>query len=426
MHDGLTQLPNRSLLLERLNLALERIRQCNQFSFALLFVDLDRFKVINDSLGHLAGDQLLLIAAAKLKETIRSIDLAARLGGDEFVLLLEEIGGVQEVLRVADRILENLRSPIRLGTHEVVMSASIGIVIGSSAYENSLDLLRDADIAMYSAKAKGKSCYAVFNPVMHIQALKQLELEHDLRRAIERQEFTLFYQPIVSLASGQIAGFESLVRWQHPVKGMISPADFIPVAEETGLIVPLGSWILREACQQLASWQQQFSAAASLKVSVNLSVKQLREADLLAQIQQVLQETGLPGTSLALEITESILMEDIEVISYVLEQLRASQVQISIDDFGTGFSSLSYLHRLPVNNLKIDRSFISNLLDSERNLNVTKTIITLADELGINAIAEGIETQEQLRQLKLFGCELGQGYLFRAPVAAETAQSLIQ
>lgn len=425
VHDALTGLSNRSLLLDRLNLAIERAKQCNSFSFAVLFVDLDRFKVINDSLGHLAGDQLLLIIAEKLKNTIRSIDLAARLGGDEFVLLLEETGTPQEALRVADRILESLHSPIQLGAHEVVMSASIGVVIGNSAYQNSLDLLRDADIAMYSAKAKGKACYAVFSPIMHEHALRQLELENDLRQAIEREEFTLFYQPIVSLPSGEFSGFEALVRWQHPVKGMISPAEFIPVAEETGLIVPLGKWILREACRQMVVWQQQFPSAASLKVSVNLSVKQLREADLVNQIEQVLQTTGLSGASLALEITESILMEDVAVISQLLEQLRAYEVQISIDDFGTGFSSLSYLHRLPVNNLKIDRSFISNLLDSQRNLNVAKTIITLADELGINAIAEGIESQEQLHQLKRFGCEMGQGYLFSAPVTAEAIQSLI-
>jgi diguanylate cyclase (GGDEF)-like protein/PAS domain S-box-containing protein len=425
MHDALTGLPNCSLLLERLHLALERTRRHNSFSFAVLFVDLDRFKVINDSLGHLAGDQLLLRVAAKLRDTIRSIDLAARLGGDEFVLLLEDIDSPQEALRIADRVLESLRAPIHLGTHEVVMSASIGIVMGATTYENSLDLLRDADIAMYSAKAKGKACYAVFNPTMHTQVLRQLELENDLRQAVERQEFTLFYQPIVSLPSGRLSGFEALVRWQHPLKGMVSPAEFIPIAEETGLIVPLGEWILREACQQMAAWQAEFPSSATLKVSVNLSVKQLKESNLLIKIQQILQETGLPGTSLALEITESILMHDIEVISQFLEQLRSHNVQISIDDFGTGFSSLSYLHRLPVNNLKIDRSFVSNLSDSQRNLNVTKTIIALADELGINAIAEGIESPEQLQQLKMLGCELGQGYLFSAPVAAEAIQSLI-
>lgn len=425
MHDALTGLPNRSLLLERLHLVLERTKRHNSFLFAVLFVDLDRFKVINDSLGHLAGDQLLLRVAAKLRDTIRSIDLAARLGGDEFVLLLEDIGSPQEALRVADRILESLHAPIQLESHEVVINASIGIVMGATTYENSSDLLRDADIAMYSAKARGKACYAVFNPTMHTQVLRQLELENDLRQALERQEFTLFYQPIVSLPSGKLCGFEALVRWRHPLKGMVSPAEFIPIAEETGLIVPLGEWILREACQQMAAWQTEFSHSATLKVSVNLSVKQLKEPNLLTQIQQILQDTGLQGASLALEITESILMHDIEVISQLLEELRAYNVQISIDDFGTGFSSLSYLHRLPVNNLKIDRSFISNLLDSQRNLNVTKTIIALADELGINAIAEGIESQEQLQQLKTLGCELGQGYLFSAPVAAEAVQSLI-
>ncbi|MGG6294866.1 EAL domain-containing protein [Leptolyngbya sp. AN02str] len=425
VHDLLTGLPNRTLLLERLNLALERLDQNARFLFAVLFVDLDRFKMINDSLGHLAGDQLLLMVAAKLKAAIRPTDLAARLGGDEFVILLEDVENPQDVFRVSDRILECLRSPVELGTHEVVMSASIGIVMGTSAYKSSLDLLRDADIAMYSAKEKGKDCYAIFNTAMHVQIIRQLELENDLRQAIEGRQFTLFYQPIVSLASGQLSGFEALVRWQHPQKGMVSPAEFIPIAEETGLIVPLGKWILQEACQQMVTWQTQFAAALPLKISVNLSVKQLREACLLSQIEHILHETGLPGSSLALEITESILMQDIAIVSDVLEQLRAWHIQISIDDFGTGFSSLSYLHRLPVNNLKIDRSFITNLLDSPRNLNVTSTIIKLADELGINAIAEGIESAEQLRQLKFLGCELGQGYLFDAPIAADAAQQLI-
>ncbi|MBD0266744.1 MAG: EAL domain-containing protein [Cyanobacteria bacterium Co-bin8] len=424
-HDGLTGLSNRSLLLERLALALERAKRHSDFHFAILFIDLDRFKVINDSLGHLAGDQLLRLTARKLEKTIRPIDLAARVGGDEFVLLIEEVSGLQEAIRIAERILTCLNTPITLEKQEVVVNASIGIMMGTPDYECNLDLLRDADIAMYCAKAKGKACYAIFNPEMHTQALKQLKLENDLRRALENQEFRLHYQPIVDLSTGKLLGFEALVRWQPSVEGVVSPAEFIPIAEEIGLIVPLGSWILHEACRQMASWQSQFPEAATLKMSVNLSVQQLREADLLSLVENVLKSTGLPGRCLALEITESMLMQDVEAVSCLLEQLRSLSIQISIDDFGTGFSSLSYLHRLPVNNLKIDRSFVSNLCDSQRNLGIAETIIALANQLGIGTIAEGIETQEQLEQLDAIGCRLGQGYLFSPPVSAEAASKLV-
>ncbi|MFE4108529.1 EAL domain-containing protein [Almyronema epifaneia] len=424
-YDRLTTLPNRNLLLERLDLALERSRRHTNFQFAILFIDLDRFKVINDSLGHQAGDRLLQMTAQKLKKMIRGLDLAARIGSDEFVLLLEEISGLQAAIRIAERILDDLQETISLGEHEVVISASIGIALGKPDYAKSLDLLRDADIAMHSAKQKGKSCYTLFNQKMYKQAIWRLELENALRQALERQEFTLCYQPIVILTTGELAGFEVLVRWQHPEKGTISPADFIPVAEDTGLIVPIGTWILQAACYQMATWQIRFPAAKALKISVNLSVKQLTDSSLITQIKQILQETGLASQSLTLEITESMFMEDISAINRQLKRLTALGIQISIDDFGTGFSSLSYLHRLSVNNLKIDRSFVSNLFESHRNLNVTETIIKLAEQLGLEAIAEGIETQEQLHQLQAFGCNLGQGYLFNAPLSAEVAESLI-
>ncbi|MBE9158600.1 EAL domain-containing protein [Nodosilinea sp. LEGE 06152] len=424
-HDGLTGLPNRSLLLERLNLAIKRVQRDDEVSFAVLLIDLDRFKVINDSLGHEAGDRLLKLITHRLGTAIRGIDLAARLGGDEFVLLLEDTEGLASAVRVAERILANFQTAFALGAEAVVVGASIGIVLGDRSYSDGMDILRDAEIAMYSAKQNHQLGYVVFNQAMHQQAFQRLTLENALRVALEQQELALRYQPIVDLATGRLVGFEALVRWLHPEKGMISPADFIPIAEDTGLVVPLGAWVLRTACQQLADWQRRFSDAAALKMSVNLSVQQLQEANLVTQVQQVLADTGLAGHCLALEITESMFMADIEAINGRLQQLNALDVQISIDDFGTGFSSLSYLHRLSVNNLKIDRSFVSNLFESQRNLNVARTIVNLSQHLGLTTIAEGIETPEQLQQLQALGCQLGQGYLFNAPVTQAVAESLL-
>lgn len=424
-HDSLTGLASRSLLLERLDLALARAQRSDKFQFAVLLIDLDRFKVINDSLGHLAGDILLQAIANKLKDITRGIDLVARLGSDEFVLLLEDINGLTAAVRFSERILEDFREVIRIDGHDVVVGASIGLVLGRPDYANSLDILRDADIAMHSAKHKGKSRCAIFNPAMHQQALQRLELENALRRALQQQEFTLHYQPIIALSTGELAGFEALVRWQHPDNGTVSPADFIPIAEDTGLIVPLGAWVLKEACRQMAHWQTEFTQAAGLKISVNLSVEQLKDPNLVTQIEQILDETGLPGHSLALEITESMVMEDLKIINQKLKNLNDLSIQISIDDFGTGFSSLSYLHQLSVNNLKIDRSFVSNLFESRRNLNVARIIIQLSKQLGLEAIAEGIETEEQLQKLKSFGCKMGQGYLFNAPLSGEAAETLI-
>ncbi|WP_430710590.1 EAL domain-containing protein [Nodosilinea sp. AN01ver1] len=424
-HDGLTGLPNRSLLLERLNLAIRRVQRDDEVSFAVLLIDLDRFKVINDSLGHEAGDRLLKLITQRLGTAIRGIDLAARLGGDEFVLLLEDTDGLAAAVRVAERILASFQTAFALGSEAVVVGASIGIVLGDRSYSDGMDILRDAEIAMYSAKQNHHSGYVIFNQAMHQQALQRLTLENALRVALEQQELALRYQPIVDLATGHLVGFEALVRWQHPEKGMISPADFIPIAEATGLVVPLGAWVLKTACQQLADWQRRFPGTAALKMSVNLSVQQLQEANLVAQVQQVLADTGLAGQCLALEITESMFMADIEAINGRLQQLNDLNVQISIDDFGTGFSSLSYLHRLSVNNLKIDRSFVSNLFESQRNLNVARTIVNLSQHLGLTTIAEGIETPEQLQQLQALGCQLGQGYLFNAPVTQAVAESLL-
>jgi len=424
-HDSLTGLASRRLLLERLDLALARAKRSEEFQFAVLFVDLDRFKVINDSLGHLAGDTLLQEIANKLEVIARGIDLVARTGGDEFVLLLEDISGLTAAIRISERILEDLRTTISIESHDVVVGASIGIVLGKADYTDSLEILRDADIAMHSAKKKGKSCCDIFDTAMHVQAIRRLELENDLRRAIQQQEFKLNYQPIMALSTGALAGFEALVRWHHPEKGIVSPVDFIPIAEDTGLIVPLGAWVLSEACRQMAHWQTELPEAAGLKISVNLSVEQLKDPGIVDQVEQTLSETGLPGHSLALEITESMFMEDLRIVNQRLKNLNDLSIQISIDDFGTGFSSLSYLHQLTVDNLKIDRSFVSNLSNSPRNLGVAKTIIQLSKQLGIEAIAEGIETEEQLQKLKTFGCEMGQGYLFNAPLSSEAAERLI-
>ncbi|MGB5973226.1 MAG: EAL domain-containing protein, partial [Nodosilinea sp.] len=424
-HDSLTGLPNRSLLIERLDLALKRVQQQETAQFAVLLIDLDRFKVINDSLGHQVGDRLLQHITQRLQSSINGIDLAARLGGDEFVLLLEDLDDLSVAVRTAERVLANFEIAIPLGSQEVVVGASIGIVMGDRSYSEGIDMLRDAEIAMYSAKQMPHVGYIIFNQTMYQQALQRLELENDLRLALDRQELTLRYQPIIDLTTGYLAGFEALVRWQHPTKGMISPADFIPIAEDTGLVVPLGAWVLKTACQQMKTWQGQFSKAAALKISVNLSVTQLKQSSLVAQVEQTLAETRLAGHCLALEITESMFMEDIEAINQRLGQLNDLAVQISIDDFGTGFSSLSYLHRLAVNNLKIDRSFVSNLFDSHRNLSMARSIINLSRQLGLTTIAEGIETAEQLQQLRSLGCQLGQGYFFDPPVTCDVVETLL-
>ncbi len=418
LHDALTSLPNRHLLMERIELALERSRQQPRSQCALLFLDLDRFKAINDALNHLAGDRLLVAVARLLQATIRPVDLATRLGGDEFVILLEDVEGLYEAIQVAEAIFAALRSPLDLGGREVSIGTSIGIALGSAHYQHASDLLRDADIAMYRAKANGKGRYCIFDPEMHAAAFERLKLEQDLQQALERQEFVLHYQPLVELASGRLLGFEALVRWQHPQRGLMSPGEFIPLAEETGAIVPLGAWILRAACEQLQCWQQQW-ARSPLEIGVNLSVQQLHEPQLLAQIDDILAATGLPGAQLNLEITEGMLIEDLAIAEQLLQALKQRQIRISIDDFGTGYSSLSYLHRLPIDTLKIDRSFVDRMTDSRRNHKIVTTIAALAKNIDLLAVAEGIETAEQWRQLQAMGCEVGQGYYFARPLPAE-------
>ncbi|MBW4645595.1 MAG: EAL domain-containing protein [Goleter apudmare HA4340-LM2] len=425
LHDPVTNLPNRNLLINRLELAINRANRIETYHYAVLFLDMDRFKIINDSLGHLAGDQLLNIIAQKLKSKIRKVDLAARLGSDEFVILLENIAGIEDAVYVAERILAEFQTPLILNGYEVLITASIGIVLGNKDYLQASDLIRDADIAMYRAKAIGRNCYKIFDTQMHTQALTRLNLESDLRKAIERQEFIVYYQPIFDINSNHLIGFEALVRWQHPTRGFVSPGDFVPIAEETGLIVPLDSWMLYTACQQLVTWQIQFPSQFPLKVSVNLSVQDLRKITLVKDVAQILQQTGLDGRCLTLEITESMLIENITETIKILKQLKALGIQISIDDFGTGYSSLNYLHRLPADTLKIDRSFINQMQEGNRNCQVVKTIITLSKQLGLAVVAEGIETQQQLRSLQQLGCEFGQGYLFSKPLSASEIEVLL-
>ncbi|MEA5514109.1 EAL domain-containing protein [Nodularia sp. UHCC 0506] len=425
LHDRLTGLPNRCLFMERLELAIQRANCLENYHFAVLVLDLDRFKVINDSLGHFTGDQLLIAIAQKLQATLRTIDFTARLGGDEFVILLEEIQDIQQVLRITAQILAELQTPLTIEGREIYTTASIGIVLGTKDYLQASHLLRDADIAMYRAKNQGKARYEIFDAEMHIEALNRLHLENDLRRAIKCHEFVLHYQPIVALDTGNLLGFEALIRWQHPTQGLKFPGEFIAVAEEIGLITLLDYWAVRTACEQLVAWQTAFPKLAAMKMSVNLSAQDLRQPDLLEEMGRILTQTNLNACCLTLEITESMLIEDIESTISLLSQLQERGIQISIDDFGTGYSSLSYLHRLPVDYLKVDRSFVHEIQSSKRNHQIVETIMALSDHLELNAIAEGIETLEQLERLQNLGYKFGQGYLFSKPLSQKEAEEFV-
>ena len=424
-HDALTNLPNRALLAENLKFVIERARQHEDYQFAVLFLDLDRFKNVNDSLGHSIGDQLLITMARRLESCIRDVDMVARLGGDEFAILLDGIPNQAEATNMCRRIQEKLQSPFNLSGHEVFTTTSIGIALSSTGYDHPENMLRDADTAMYRAKAQGKACYEVFDKGMHTHAVYLLQMENDLRRAIDREELRVYYQPIVALDNGQLAGFEALIRWQHPERGFINPADFIPLAEDTGLIVPLGLWILKRACQQLCKWQWQSPANRSLFMSVNLSGKQVAVPSLVSDIKEILDETHVDAKHLKLEITESAVMENAEMAARLLKRLKALGVQLSIDDFGTGYSSLSYLHRFPVNTLKIDRSFVGRIGEAAENIEIVRTVISLAENMGMEVVAEGVETLSQLTQLRKLKCQYGQGYLFSRPVAADAVSEWI-
>jgi diguanylate cyclase (GGDEF)-like protein len=425
-HDALTGLPNRALFTDHLRLAVERARRDAHHAFAVLFLDLDRFKNINDSLGHLYGDSLLVEIARRLQSCTRQVDTVARFGGDEFAVLLDGTGDPEAAVRVAEKIQRELRTPFDLYGHEAFTSASIGVALSRTGYTNPEDVLRDADTAMYRAKDGGKARHEVFDHTMHTRAVTMLRLENDLRRALERGELRVHYQPIMSLRSCELAGFEALVRWEHPDRGTVSPVEFIPLAEETGLIIPLGQWVLEEACRQLREWQDASPFNRNLMMSVNLSGKQLSQPDVVERVQGVLRAAGLDPRTLKLEITESVVMENAEEAAAVLTRLRALGVGLSIDDFGTGYSSLSYLHRFPVNALKVDRSFVARMASGDENLEIVRTVVTLAQNLGMEVVAEGIETAEQLSQLRALRCEYGQGYLFSKPLPASEAAALLR
>ena len=424
-HDGLTGLPNRAWFMEQLQVSLDLVHSRKDRLFAVLFLDLDRFKLINDSIGHMVGDQLLIGIANRLSRCIRPGDKVARLGGDEFTILLDDIRSASEAVEVADRIQKHVSQPFNVGGYETFTTVSIGIAFSNPDYQLPEDFLRDADTAMYQAKSLGKARYVIFDKGMHARAVNLLQLETDLRRAIDRDEFFIEYQPIVELESGRLTGFEALVRWQHPDRGSILPDRFIAVAEETGFIVPIGHWVLLQACLQMQRWNEKHSPAIPLSISVNLSARQFAQSNLLEQITQILDVTGLDPRLLKLEITESVVMESVESAAGTLEKLRALGVELSIDDFGTGYSSLSYLHRLPIDTLKIDRSFVSHMTENNENKEIVRTIIMLAKTLGMGVIAEGVETKEQAASLRELGCHSVQGYLVARPLDAESTDRLI-
>jgi PAS domain S-box-containing protein len=442
-HDGLTDLPNRALFLDRLQRTITVSRRHSELKFAVLFIDIDEFKVFNDSLGHAAGDSLLVQIAKRLKAGLRGADTVARPqigedtelfvgestlarpGGDEFTVLIEELHDPSDAIRVAERIQQRLAIPFDSDDQEIVLSVSIGIAFSSGGGMEAQDLLRDAEIAMYRAKSSGKARCEVFDHAMHAGAIKRLQLETDLRRAVELDQFRVYYQPIVSLRNGQIVGFETLSRWQRP-EGLVMPAEFIAVADETGIILAINRQLLYEACRQLRSWQALFPANPPLTVNVNISPKQFAQPDLASQICKTLQQTGLDPDCLNLEITETIAMADADRSGVVLFELKALGVHLDIDDFGTGYSSLSRLQRFPVDTLKIDRSFISRIDTDLETREIVRIIVMLAHGLRLKVVAEGVETQPQADLLRDIGCELAQGYLYSKPVPCETIEQLLR
>lgn len=425
-HDSLTGLPNRLTFIERVEQALLKSKSTHHYLFAVLFIDLDRFKVVNDSLGHLLGDELLVTVAQILQKCVRSQDFVARLGGDEFTILLDGIQTVEDANIIAERIQKKLATPFKLNDHIVFTSASIGIVVGNAKYQDSADILRNADIAMYSAKSNGKARHEVFDQQMYAQTMEQLNIENDLRKAVLNNELVLHYQPIISLEKGTLSGFEALLRWQHPEKGLIYPDKFIQIAEETGLIIPIGEWVLQSACHQLKAWQLKFATASNLKMGVNLASQQIKMADFLAKLDITLAQYQFASNTLHLEITESTLMDYQQETIDLFTKIRERGVELSIDDFGTGYSSLQYLKRFPINTLKIDRSFVQGMLNERENFEIVKTILTLARTLKMNVIAEGIENLKQLKVLKTLNCKLGQGYLFSKPLTPEEVELLLK
>ena len=424
-HDPLTDLPNRLLFLDRLGLCVSRAKRNSDYLFAVLYMDLDRFKMVNDSMGHALGDQLLVEVGRRLQTSLRDTDTVSRLGGDEFAVLMDDIRHANDVTRAVERVREQFLLPMNLDGREVFTTASIGVALSSAGYHSAEDLLRDADTAMYRAKGAGEGRHEVFDKSMHEQAVRLLKIETDLRRAIERKELRLEYQPIMALHSGLLAGFEALVRWKHPDLGMLSPGEFIPVAEQSKLIVAVTELVLQEACSQARIWRAQFPADFQFSISVNVPANYLLKPDLVKDISALIAEHQLPPEYLRLEMTESGIMEDPEAAAHALSSLSEIGVKTYIDDFGTGYSSLNYLANLPVHALKIDRDFVSRLDIDERNSMIVRSVVALAHNLGLKVIAEGVETPHQLDYLKALKCEYGQGYLFSPSRPSEQATEFI-
>jgi diguanylate cyclase (GGDEF)-like protein len=425
LYDSLTELPNRTLFLDRLSQSFARGQRQTDYVFAVLFLDLDRFKNINDSLGHRMGDALLVGIAQRLQECLRATDTISRLGGDEFAILLTDLADIADATQVADRLLHAFTTPFRIQGQTIFMTTSIGVAINTTIlYTHPDDIIRDADTAMYHAKARGRAEYVLFDPTMHIAAQARLRLEQDLRSALEHNEFVLYYQPQINLRSGQFVGVEALIRWQHPEHGLIAPAEFIPIAEETGLIEPIGEWSLRAACQQGKAWHD--AGLVGLRVATNLSARQFKQPDLAARVAEILATTAFDPQYLEIELMESTTMECADASVASLRELKSLGVSIAIDDFGTGYSSLSYLQRLPIDIVKIDRSFVQHCTTDANDRTIAQTIIAMAHSLKLQVIAEGVETEEQRAFLAAQGCEMAQGFLFSRPLPADQIQPLFR
>jgi diguanylate cyclase (GGDEF)-like protein len=432
--DPLTGLPNRAMFMDRVDRLIAGLGATTGPSFAVLFLDIDRFKVVNDSLGHLAGDELLVGVARRLEQSLRATDAVARpvgehtlarLGGDEFTVLLNGVRTTAEASSVADRLLKAVAQPFVVQGSEVVVSISIGVVMSDPRYQRAEDMVRDADTAMYHAKAQGKARVELFDTSMLAAVEARIKLEADLRHALDRNQLQLYYQPIVELATGKLSGFEALLRWQHPERGLVPPAHFVPTAEETGLIVSIGLWAIREACEQMQIWAQEFPECHDLTINVNLSARQCGQPDLVASVERILAETGLAPARLKLEITEGVVLENSEAVVDVLNALRALGVQLGLDDFGTGYSALSYLRQFPFQTLKIDRSFVEGM-QADGSAEIIRAIVSLADGLAMDVTAEGIETAEQVRDLRDLDCQYGQGYFFFKPLTKDDARAVLR